>query len=68
MRLNQHGDPVLTFTVTGWGDVYRFAYNLTHDQVEFAAAGRSIIAKLKRRLGKVRYRQLTDYWHGRGIT
>jgi hypothetical protein len=51
-------------TVQGWGDIYRFANNLTHDQVEFAEAGRHIIDKLKRRLGKERYRQLIDYWHG----
>lgn len=66
MRPSEHGDPVLTIKVTGIHDIYRLAYNLTYDQVEFCEQGHSILRKLKRRLGKQRYLVLLDYMHGTG--
>lgn len=66
MRISQHGDLVLTVTVAGVHDIYRFAHNWTYDQVEFCEQGHSILRKLKRRLGKQKYRSLLDYMHGTG--
>lgn len=52
---NQHGDPVLTITVTGWHDIFRLQWNLLHAQVEFSAAARKSFQWMRRSLGAKRY-------------
>jgi hypothetical protein len=66
MRRDANGDLHLTVRITGHHDIYRFAHNWTHDQVEFCREGVSILAKLRRRLGKQSYAGLLDYMHGTG--
>ena len=41
---------VLTITITGAHDIYRFAHMMLYGQVEFSARARKIIAALKRRM------------------
>lgn len=65
-QTNQHGDPVLTITLTGVDDVYRFAHHLTRGQCEFAAAGRKTLAYLKRKGGAAWFARLQDRFHGKG--
>lgn len=63
---NEHRDPVLTLTLTGVHDVYRFAFGMTYMQVEFCAVGRKALASLRRQLGRERYGWLVDSMHGDG--
>ncbi len=48
---NQHGDPVLTITVTGSHDIYRLNWNLLHAQCEFSEAARATYQWLRRVMG-----------------
>lgn len=64
---NEHGDPKVTITLEGWSDVYRFAHNLTQDQVEFCAIGRKILRALKRRWGVETYHRIQKSLHGRVV-
>lgn len=64
MTTNVHGDQVLTITVVGCHDIYRLIHALEHAQVEFAREGRNIRGKLRRHLGKLRYRSLQNYYNG----
>lgn len=41
---------VLTITITGAHDIYRFSHHMLTGQVEFGARGKKIIAALKRRM------------------
>lgn len=43
-------ETVLTITITGSHDIYRFAHMMLRGQVEFSERGRKIIAALKRRM------------------
>jgi len=67
MRRDLHGDVQVTIVITGTHDVYRLAHHLTYGQCEFADAGRSILGKLRRRMGRDRWAVLTDYMHGSGV-
>jgi hypothetical protein len=46
---------VLTITVTGAHDIYRFAHHLLFGQVEFVELGQKIIDQLRRRMGRGRW-------------
>ena len=52
---DEHGDPVLTITVTGWHDIFRLQWNLLHAQCEFSAAARKSCQWMRRSLGAARY-------------
>lgn len=46
---------VLTITITGAHDIYRFAHHMLTGQVEFCGRGIAILSTLKRRMGKWRW-------------
>ena len=48
-------DLVLTITITGAHDIYRFAHLLLRGQSEFNRIGRKSIEALRRRMGKGRW-------------
>lgn len=45
------GEPVLTVTVRGVDDVFRFAWHMMHGQCEFADKGRLTMRSLRRQIG-----------------
>lgn len=61
---NEHGDPVMTLTITGVHDVFRFAHHLTRGQCEFADVGQRVLRRLKRRMGSPRYGAYDESMHG----
>lgn len=61
--LTAMGEPQLTLTVTGIGDVYRVAEHLTHGQCDLADKGRRSIRYLKRKAGRERWAALLRRWH-----
>lgn len=63
---NEHGEPVLTVTVTGFHDAYRFADGMTRLQCEFAHHGRNRIASLRRLCSRENWEAAMDYFHGSG--
>lgn len=52
---NEHGDPVLIITVTGWHDIFRLNWNLLHAQVEFSAAASKTFQWMRRSIGAAHY-------------
>lgn len=52
---NEHGDPVLTITVTGSHDIFRLNWNLLHAQCEFSDAARKTYQWLRRVMGAANY-------------
>lgn len=55
----QHpSETVLTITITGSHDIYRFAHMMLLGQVEFGDRGLRIVAGLKRRMGRSRWSYL----------
>jgi hypothetical protein len=58
-KADEHpGEMVLTITITGAHDIYRFAHHMLTGQVEFYSRGRKIIAALKRRMDAGQWRYL----------
>lgn len=51
VTFNEHGEPVVTLTITGWHDAFRFAWAISHLQCDFADVGRRIAGSLRRRIG-----------------
>lgn len=49
---NEHGEPTVTITLTGYHETYRFAHHMEGGQVEFGKAGNRIVRALRRRLRK----------------
>jgi hypothetical protein len=64
LRWNDHGEPSFTLTAEGWDDVYRFAFNLVHDQCEFADVGFKVVDRLRRKVGRERWRRFMAHFHG----
>jgi len=52
---NEHGDQVLTITVTGAHDIFRLNWNLLHAQCEFSASARDTYRWLRRAMGAGRF-------------
>jgi hypothetical protein len=63
---NAAGDSVLTITVTGAYDAYRFAHGMRTLQCEFARKGQLALDSLRRQLGRRRYGFIVDACHGDG--
>lgn len=63
---NEHGEPVLTITVVGAYDVYRFCRGLERLQVEFCATGRRALRQLERRMGRSYFDALAVHLEGSG--
>lgn len=61
---NRHGEPVLTVTVSGPDDVYRFSHHLLLGQCEFADIGYASLRSLRRRLGPIALRWLNKSMQG----
>ena len=40
MTTNQHHEPTISITLTGYHEIYRFAHHMEYGQVEFGHAGR----------------------------
>jgi hypothetical protein len=55
IKTNEHGEPVVTFTVVGVHDIFRWAWHMVHGQVEFGRDGAHCLQHLRRRLGPKRY-------------
>ena len=54
-KRNEHGDPVLVITITGWHDIFRLNWNLLHAQCEFSAAARKTFQWMRKSIGAKRY-------------
>jgi hypothetical protein len=63
---NEHGDPVLTITVTGTSDVYRIGWYLQRAAVDHASLGRRIHRSMKRLIGAANFRFIERQMHGTG--
>lgn len=61
---NEHGEPTVTITLTGFSDIYRFAHHMEHGQVEFGEAGRGIIRRLRRRVPPGNWNSWMRQLHG----
>lgn len=61
---DSRGTPRLTIVIEGENDIHRFAYNLLHDQVEFAEVGRQVLKSQRRRFGPQRWRAMWHSLHG----
>jgi hypothetical protein len=61
---NEHGEPVLTVTVTGAYDVVRFANVMRHGQVEFGDSGRQAHARVQRIIGTRNWNRLHETLFG----
>jgi hypothetical protein len=59
------GEPVLTVTVTGVDDVFRFAYHMMHGQCEFADKGRLTMRALRRQIGGPYFQAISRRMLGR---
>lgn len=64
---NEHGEPRVRIEIQGVQDLHRFAYNMEHDQCEFADIGRRINAGIKRKFGRDRWRRFIRFMHGDGV-
>ncbi len=63
---NAAGDPVLTVTVTGSHDVYRFGWYLTRNATDHARLGRNILRSFRRQVGPGPWAWYQRYFHGDG--
>jgi hypothetical protein len=61
---NEHGEPTVTITLTGYHEVYRFAHHMESGQVEFGLAGNGIIRRLRRRFTKRQWDEWMATLHG----
>lgn len=61
---NEHGEPVVTITLVGYHEMYRFAHHMEKGQVEFGKAGNQIIRKLRRRLTSASWDDWMRTLHG----
>lgn len=59
---NAADEPVLTVTVTGHHDVFRFAWAMAHLQCDFSDVGRRIAGSLKRHMGVERFREIHEHF------
>lgn len=64
VTFNDHGEPIVVVTITGWHDAFRFAWALAHLQCDFADLGRRIGGSLKRRIGAKAFRSQHAYFTG----
>lgn len=58
VTFNDYDEPVVTITITGYDDAFRFGWALAHLQCESADLGRRIGGSLKRKLGAGEFRRL----------
>lgn len=63
IRLNKHGEPVMTIRVTGDAEIFRHAYYLAHGPVEHLSYAMRAFRYLRRRWGLKRFTE-----HDRRIT
>ena len=59
-----HGEPVVTVTITGWDDAFRFAWAMAHLQCDFSDVGRRVAGSLQRKLGAKRFREWQSKFTG----
>lgn len=55
IRKNKDGEPVWTFKVTGYHDMFRLAFALGHCQVEFLAEGIKAFRYIRRRWSRAAF-------------
>lgn len=64
VTFNDHGEPQVVVTITGWSDAFRFAYAMGHLQCDFSDVARRIGGSLRRRLGAAAFRDLHEHYTG----
>ena len=64
LTLNEHDEPTVTITLTGYHEIYRFAHHMESGQVEFGQAGNKIIQRIRRRLTATQWNEWMWTLHG----
>jgi len=62
VTFNDEDEPVVTITITGYHDAFRFSWALAHLQIEFADLGRRIGRSLRRKLGAERFNEMNRHF------
>lgn len=65
VTFNEEGAPVVTLTITGWHDAFRFAWAMSHLQCDFSDVGRRIGGSLRRNLGAARFKDMNQHFTGK---
>jgi hypothetical protein len=65
VTFDAEGQPVVTLTISGWHDVFRFAWAMGHLQCESADTARRIGGSLRRKLGAERFGEMNQRFTGK---
>jgi len=64
VTFDAYGEPVVTITIKGWHDAFRFAWAMAHLQTDFSGVGRRIGSSLRRRLGAAKFKDWQLHFTG----
>lgn len=64
VTFNDHGEPQVVITITGWDDAFRFAWAMGHLQCDFADVARRVGGSLRRRIGAAEFRRMHEHFTG----
>jgi len=64
MARNQHGEPVFKMRITSETDIFRWAFTLLHQQVEFMQVGAEVLRKQRRRMGATAWDEMDQHLTG----
>ena len=62
VTFDAEGQPIVTVTIAGWHDAFRFAWAMSHLQCDFSDVARRIGGSLKRKVGAQAFADMSAHF------